>query len=63
MKNEFKEHKNAKHTAISGGTAIGLGLLSIGIGAKKVKEKRDEKKQKEDVVIFESNKYKFSKKK
>lgn len=55
MKNEFEQHKGANNTLIGtilAGTAIFLG--------KKIKEKRDEKKEE---VILETDNYKFSKKK
>lgn len=54
MKNEFDQHREANNVLISAlvtGAAIFLG--------KKMKEKRDEKKEK---VILETEKYKVSEK-
>lgn len=55
MKNEFNQHRGANGALI--GTLLTSAAIFLG---RKVKEKRDEKKEE---VILETDNYKFSKKK
>lgn len=55
MKNEFDQHRGANNALI--GTLLTGAAIFLG---KKIKEKRDEKKEE---VILETDNYKFSKKK
>lgn len=55
MNNEFNQHKGANNALI--GTLLAGAAVFLG---KKIKEKRDEKKEE---IILETDTYKFSKKK